>query len=65
MLRYYDWAGGRKMGAGYIAVALFTALAKPLGASFAEYAGAVLLALGITVGSVAYEDSRRPASRPE
>lgn len=59
MLRYYKWAGGRKMGAGYIAVLLITAMAFVLDTSFVEYSAAVLTALGITVGTVAYEDARR------
>lgn len=59
MRRYYEWAGGRKMGAGYIAALLLTAMAIVLGASYAEYAGGILLALGITSGTIAYEDSRR------
>lgn len=59
MKRYHEWAGGRKMGAGYIAAVLLTIMAKVLDASFAEYAGAILLALGITAGSVAYEDVKR------
>lgn len=59
MGRYYEWAGGRKMGAGYIAVILLTVMALCLGASYTEYAGGILLALGVTSSTIAYEDSRR------
>lgn len=59
MRRYYEWAGGRKLGVGYLAAVLLTIMALILGAGYVEYAGAILLALGITSGSIAYEDSRR------
>lgn len=61
MKRFYEWAGGRKVAVGYVAAALLTIMALVLRASYAEYAGAILLALGITSGTIAYEDSRRPA----
>ena len=59
MKRFYEWSGGRKIAIGYVAAVLLTAMAIFLKASYAEYAGAILLALGITSGAVAYEDSRR------
>ena len=63
MNRLYRFFGGRKVALGFIAVAILTVMAFPLHAGFGEYAAAVLGALGLTVGSVAYEDARRaPAS---
>jgi hypothetical protein len=59
-MRFYDWAGGRKIAIGYVAALLLTAMAFLLKATYAEYAGGLLLALGITSGTIAYEDSRRP-----
>lgn len=64
MTRYFTWAGGRKVGLGLLAAVLLTAMAfllKDVG--FIEYSGALLLAFGITQGTVAYEDSRRPEWR--
>lgn len=61
MTRYFTWAGGRKVGLGLLAAVLLTVMAfllKDVG--FIEYSGALLLAFGITQGTVAYEDSRRP-----
>lgn len=59
MTRYFEWAGGRKVGLGLIAAALLTTMAFLLDADFIAYSGALLLALGFTQGTVAYEDSRR------
>lgn len=59
MRRYYEWAGGRKVGIGYVAAVLLTIMALILDASYTEYAGGILIALGITSGTIAYEDSRR------
>lgn len=59
MRRYYEWAGGRKIAIGYLAALLLTIMAVVLDAGYAEYAGGILIALGITSGTIAYEDSRR------
>lgn len=59
MTRYFQWAGGRKTGLGLIAVLLFVAMAVPLDATFVQFMGGVLGALGLTQATVAYEDSRR------
>ena len=56
---FWRAVGGRKVFSGYIATVLLTAMAIPLGASFVEYSGAILLALGITAGTVAAEDAAR------
>ena len=63
MRRYYEWAGGRKLGVGYLAAVLLTVMALVLDASYTEYAGGILIALGITSGAIAYEDSRRGGGR--
>ena len=55
----YKFAGGRKMFAQYLAVALISAMALVLRPAFREYALAVCAALGITVGSIAWEDGAR------
>lgn len=60
---FWRAVGGRKNLGGYVASVLLTAMAVPLGATFVEYSGAILLALGITAGAIAAEDSakhRRP-----
>lgn len=59
MKRFYQAAGGRKVGVGLLAALVLTAMAFPLDADFASYATALLAALGLTQGSVAYEDVRR------
>jgi hypothetical protein len=55
----YRFAGGRKMFAQYLAVALLTGMAAVLRPDFWEYALAVCGVLGVTVGSIAWEDGRR------
>lgn len=64
MERIYRFAGGRKMFAQYLAVALLTAMALWQRPPFWEYALAVCAALGIAVGGVALEDARRHAAGP-
>lgn len=59
MTRFFTWAGGRKVGLGLIAAVLLTAMAFALDATFTEYAGGILLALGFSQATVAYEDTRR------
>src|SRR5690606_6176944 len=59
MTRFFTWAGGRKVGLGLIAAVLLTAMAFALDAAFTEYAGGILLALGFSQATVAYEDTRR------
>lgn len=63
MSRIYEAAGGRKMFAQYLAATLLTAMALVLRPAFWEYAVAVCGVLGIAVGSIAYEDARRPERR--
>ncbi|HEU4456409.1 MAG TPA: hypothetical protein VFR81_25300 [Longimicrobium sp.] len=58
----YKFAGGRKMFAQYLAVALLTGMALWMRPSFWEYALGVCAALGIAVGGVALEDSSRHAA---
>ena len=60
MTHFYDWAGGRKTAHGLLYAVLVTAMAFPLDASYGAYTAALALGLGLTVGSVAYEDARRP-----
>lgn len=60
MKSLFDKVGGRKAFNGYVATALLTVMALVLRAGYTEYAGAILLALGITSGLIAFEDSRRP-----
>lgn len=60
MTRYFVWAGGRKTGLGLLGAAILIVMAFVLGATFEAFAGALLLCLGITQGTVAWEDSRRP-----
>jgi anti-sigma-K factor RskA len=60
----YRFAGGRKMFVQYLTVALLTAAGVRARPPFWEYALAVCAALGITVGGVAYEDSRRRCAAP-
>jgi len=57
----FEWFGGRKVFAGFYASILLSLAAAFLDASFSTYAGSLLLALGITSGSVAYEDARKPS----
>lgn len=64
MDRIYRFAGGRKMFAQYLAVALLTAMALWREPPFWEYALAVCAALGIAVGGVALEDARRSSAGP-
>lgn len=64
MKRLYDAAGGRKVAIGYLAAVLLTVMAFPLQADFVAYSGAILIALGLTQGSVAYEDARRKDGAP-
>lgn len=59
MTKFFAWAGGRKVGLGLIGLVVLTIMAFPLRADFMDYALAVLLALGLTQGSVAYEDVKR------
>lgn len=59
--RFWKGVGGRKVWNGYLAYLTLTAMAFFLDATFGEYAIGVLAALGITQGSVAYEDSRAKA----
>lgn len=54
--RFWKAVGGRKALNGYLAYLTLTVMAFPLGATFPQYAGAMLLALGITAGLVAFED---------
>lgn len=60
MNKLFEIFGGRKVFAGFYASILLSVAAGFLEPSFSTYAGAILLALGITSGSVAYEDARKP-----
>lgn len=63
--RVFKALGGRKSAAGFYASILLTAMAFPLRAEFQAYATSLLFALGLTVGSVAWEDmSKRGSSDP-
>lgn len=62
--KFWKLLGGRKTAVGLLAFISLTAMAIPLGAGFMEYAGAVLFALGITSGSVAYEDRKTVRVEP-
>ena len=59
MHRVYHRVGGRKVFAQYVAALLLTVMAFALRADFWEYALAIAGVLGITVGSLAYEDVQR------
>lgn len=59
MTKFFERAGGRKVGLGLIAAVMLTVMAFALDAGFMEYSGTLLLALGFTQGTVAYEDARR------
>jgi len=61
----YRFAGGRKMFAQYLAVALMTGMAMWMRPSFWEYALGICAALGIAVGGVALEDASRHAAAPQ
>jgi len=59
MEKLYQALGGRKMTNGYLAAWLITVYAFTTDAGFLEYAGTILVALGITNGAVAMEDRKR------
>lgn len=59
MTAFYEWAGGRKVALGLLYAALVTVMAFPLSATFVGYAAALATGLGITSGTVAWEDSHR------
>jgi len=63
MHRIYQFVGGRKVLAQYVATALLTGMAFALHADFSEYALAVAGVLGIAVGGIAYEDGQRHRAR--
>lgn len=54
--RVFAALGGRKSAAGFVAALLLTAMAFPLQAEFGQYMTGLLIALGLTQGTVAYED---------
>lgn len=60
--RVFKALGGRKSAAGFYASILLTAMAFPLNADFRGYATSLLFALGLTVGSVAWEDTTKRGS---
>ena len=63
--RIYRLTGGRKMFAQHVAVVLLTAMALVLRPPFLDYALGLCAALGITVGSIAWEDVRRRAAHDD
>jgi hypothetical protein len=63
MSRFFAFCGGRKMANGYLAAFLLTIFALFSRAGFLEYSAAILVALGITSGLVAHEDSQRARHR--
>ena len=59
--RVFAALGGRKSAAGFFAALLLTIMAFPLSAEFSQYMTGILIALGLTQGTVAYEDIRTSA----
>ena len=59
MSRLTEWIGGRKWTALYVALALLTAMAFPLDASFTEYAMAVGATLAWVTAAGVKEDNAR------
>lgn len=55
----YKYLGGRKATAGLIAAILLTAMALALKADFTAYATSLLVALGLTQGTMTFEDVKR------
>lgn len=62
---FWKAVGGRKQFNGWLAFVAFTAMAIPLKASYETYVLGILGALGLTVGSIAYEDKRHPPRSEE
>lgn len=56
--RVFTTLGGRKSAAGFFAAVLLTIMAFPLSAEFTQYMTGILIALGLTQGTVAWEDTR-------
>lgn len=59
--RVFTALGGRKSAAGFLAALLLTGMAFPLQAEFTQYMTGILIALGLTQGTVAWEDTRGSA----
>ena len=59
--RVFKALGGRKSAAGFLAALLLTGMAFPLQAEFTQYMTGILIALGLTQGTVAWEDTRGSA----
>lgn len=60
MNKFFVWTGGRKVGLGIVGAVVLTVMAIVLRAPFEAYAAGILVCLGITQGTVAYEDVKRP-----